>query len=546
MRSLTGFRIQPVPGLVPTRTFYGALAERRFLSTQYVRHTRCRSTHPSPTSSTRSSVTPTCSRAQSSPTCTTGGHGGAPGTRDEPRVVQPGVLVQSRVRRRGRRRRLRRTAPGSCRPTARSRRSSRRRSAVDLRRWAPCPTTSPVIQPVLFAADSLDEHGGRAGPFFDRDERRLRPSARDVHDRYDRRDRAATADQARGWDCIEFWVGNARDDAGLLMSAFGFSCTGYAGAVTASGTRPATYSNRGIRLSSRRADRGLAHRRPRAHPRRRCARPGLAGRRRRSRRRAPSPTAPVPSGSPGRERRLRDLGLATVATYGETQHTFVDPAHYRSPCSSRLPHRRPAARSLRPATGWSPSTTSSATSSRAARRLGGVLPRHDGLLPAASLRRDQISTEYSALMSTVVWEATKIVMPLNEPADGRRRARSRSTSRPTTGRRAAHRPAHRRHRRLGRRPARGGACGSCAYRPLLRRGRERLAGIDLPWDDAVRARLVDRGRTGTCCRSSPRRSPTGRRCSSRSSSGAAPGFGEGNFKALFEAIERDQAKRGDL
>ena len=27
-----------MPGLVPTRTFYGSLAERRFLSTQYVRH----------------------------------------------------------------------------------------------------------------------------------------------------------------------------------------------------------------------------------------------------------------------------------------------------------------------------------------------------------------------------------------------------------------------------------------------------------------------------------------------------------------------------
>jgi phenylalanine-4-hydroxylase len=38
VRSLTGFGIQPVPGLVPTRHFYGALAERRFLSTQYVRH----------------------------------------------------------------------------------------------------------------------------------------------------------------------------------------------------------------------------------------------------------------------------------------------------------------------------------------------------------------------------------------------------------------------------------------------------------------------------------------------------------------------------
>jgi phenylalanine-4-hydroxylase len=38
VEQLSGFRIQPVPGLVPTRDFYGALAERRFLSTQYIRH----------------------------------------------------------------------------------------------------------------------------------------------------------------------------------------------------------------------------------------------------------------------------------------------------------------------------------------------------------------------------------------------------------------------------------------------------------------------------------------------------------------------------
>ena len=35
---LTGFHINPVPGLVPTRAFYGSLAERTFLSTQYIRH----------------------------------------------------------------------------------------------------------------------------------------------------------------------------------------------------------------------------------------------------------------------------------------------------------------------------------------------------------------------------------------------------------------------------------------------------------------------------------------------------------------------------
>ena len=38
LTDLTHFRIEPVPGLVPTRQFYGSLADRCFLSTQYVRH----------------------------------------------------------------------------------------------------------------------------------------------------------------------------------------------------------------------------------------------------------------------------------------------------------------------------------------------------------------------------------------------------------------------------------------------------------------------------------------------------------------------------
>jgi phenylalanine-4-hydroxylase len=38
VHSLTGFHIEPVPGLVPTREFYGSLADRTFRSTQYIRH----------------------------------------------------------------------------------------------------------------------------------------------------------------------------------------------------------------------------------------------------------------------------------------------------------------------------------------------------------------------------------------------------------------------------------------------------------------------------------------------------------------------------
>ena len=34
----------------------------------------------------------------------------------------------------------------------------------------------------------------------------------------------------------------------------------------------------------------------------------------------------------------------------------------------------------------------------------------------------KISTEYSALMSTVVWNGDKVVLPINEPADGRKKS----------------------------------------------------------------------------------------------------------------------------
>ena len=163
---------------------------------------------------------------------------------------------------------------------------------------------------------------------------------------------------------------------------------------------------------------------------------------------------------------------------------------------------------------------------------------------------DQIATEYSALRSTVVWDGAGITMPLNEPADGLKRSQIQeyldtyagpacSTSRcaPTTSS-----PAISSLRVAGVRfiEAPTSTTTTCAAA---------LNFLDLPWDDleATRHPRRPRAATATCCRSSPRpitdRPTVFFEIIERH---GATGFGEGNFKALFEAIERDQARRGNL
>jgi phenylalanine-4-hydroxylase len=66
LRPLTGWGYRAAPGLVPLREFYADLGARTFNSTQYLRHGPSRSTHPSRTSSTRSSATGTSSRHRAS------------------------------------------------------------------------------------------------------------------------------------------------------------------------------------------------------------------------------------------------------------------------------------------------------------------------------------------------------------------------------------------------------------------------------------------------------------------------------------------------
>src|SRR4051794_738508 len=142
---------------------------------------------------------------------------------------------------------------------------------------------------------------------------------------------AAPAAGLLGWDCIEFWVGNARAFAGFLMGAFGFHCTAYAGPETGVREKASYVLEQGdIRFvvsGALTADSPIA-----AHVRAHgdgvhdlawlvddadAAYAMAVGR----------------GGRPVREPWSEDddrgsLRLAQIGTYGETVHTFVDRRRY--------------------------------------------------------------------------------------------------------------------------------------------------------------------------------------------------------------------------
>jgi 4-hydroxyphenylpyruvate dioxygenase len=161
----------------------------------------------------------------------------------------------------------------------------------------------------------------------------------------------------------------------------------------------------------------------------------------------------------------------------------------------------------------------------------------------------QIATEYSALMSTVVWDGSKIVMPINEPADGLRKSQIQEYVETYDGPGVQHIALRTYNivatvQALRDRGVRFMRVPDTYYDEA----RERLSEFDLPWDELKRLNiLADKDHEGYLLQiftETITDRPTvffeiiERR--------GAKGFGEGNFKALFEAIERDQARRGNL
>ena len=230
-----------------------------------------------------------------------------------------------------------------------------------------------------------------------------------------------------GWDCVEFWVGNARTTAGFLMSAFGFRCTGYAGPETGVRTKASYVLEQGdIRFvvsGALAADSPIADHVHKhgdgVHDLAWLVDDARAAH-----------AAAVARGA----RSVRDpwvetddtgaLELAQVAAYGDTVHTFVNRARYRGTLiepgytAENLPNP-----TVGPEVGLR--AIDHVVGNVEQGRLDDWVHFYSDVLGFSELLHfdeSQIRTEYSALISTVVWDGAKIVMPINEPADGLRKS----------------------------------------------------------------------------------------------------------------------------
>ncbi len=358
----------------------------------------------------------------------------------------------------------------------------------------------------------------------------------------------------RGWDSIELWVGNARSTAGFLVSAFGFRSTGYAGPET--GRKDSVsyvLEQGGIRFvvtGSLSADspitRHVAQHGDGVHD--------LAWL-------VDDAPAAYASAIARGARSIREpwtetdehgtLSLATVATYGETQHTFVDRSGYHGP--SLAPGY--AADDLLPVpVGPEVGLTrvDHVVGNVEQGKLENWVDFYEQVMGFRQLTHfddDQISTEFSALMSTVVWDGHDIVMPINEPADGLKKSQIQEYVEAYGGPGVQHIAMATDDivatvQALRDRGVRFMTVPAAYYDDA----KQRLADIDLPWGDLERQNiLVDRDERGYLLQIFTEtvmdRPTVFFEIIQRH---GATGFGEGNFKALFEAIERDQERRGNL
>ncbi len=242
--------------------------------------------------------------------------------------------------------------------------------------------------------------------------------------------------------------------------------------------------------------------------------------------------------------------LAAIAAYGDTVHTLVDRSRYRG---AYLPGYVPRA-----------GVASAAPLFTALDHVVGnvELGRMDewvdfyhrvmGFTNMAEFIGDDIATEYSALMSKVVANGNhRVKFPLNEPAAGKKKSQIDEYLEFYQGPGVQHLALATPDicATVDGLTARGvqflSTPGSYYTDPVLR---TRIGQVRVPIDE-LRARgiLVDRDEDGYLLQIFTK--PIGDRPTvffEFIERHGSLGFGKGNFQALFEAIEREQGRRGNL
>jgi 4-hydroxyphenylpyruvate dioxygenase len=362
----------------------------------------------------------------------------------------------------------------------------------------------------------------------------------------------AAAPKFHGFDHIEWWVGNARHTAAYFANGFGFDVVAYRGPETGDSDalsyllvqgdirfvvtsaldgvgdigRHVLRHGDGVRSVALRVDD--------------CAgayavllERGAAGVR-------------VPAAADDGDGRYV---AAKVATYGDTVHGLIERADRRALPPGFVPVDWFAVAGLPPVGLTGIDHVVGNVERGALAKWVDFYARVFGFGQLTHFGADQITTEYSALESTVVWDGDRVVMPINEPADGRRRSQIQEYL-DYYGSPGVQHLALRTDDIVATVEGLGARGIRCLDVPATYYddARERLGDLDVPWDAlAPLGILVDRDHDGYLLQiftENVASRPTVfveiiQRFGAR-------GFGEGNFKALFEAIERAQAARGNL
>jgi 4-hydroxyphenylpyruvate dioxygenase len=355
-----------------------------------------------------------------------------------------------------------------------------------------------------------------------------------------------------GTDYVEFYVGNARQAAYFYRAAFGMKLVAYSGPETGQRDRASYVLQQGkvrfVLTTALRTDSEIAkHVHKHGDGVRAIALwvdDAASAWRETTARGAHSIQEPTESSDEhGR------VVTASIAAYGDTLHTFVERKNYRGvflPGYQSMPEDHVA----RPVglqhidhivgnVGWHAMDEWVDFYSHV---MGFTLYQH--------FDDNDISTEYSALMSKVMANASGYVkFPINEPAEGRRKSQIEEYLDFYNGPGVQHLAlaTHDILTTVERMQAQGVSFLTVPH-SYYTELQDRVGKIEEPLEELERLGiLVDRDNEGYMLQIFTRPvedRPTVffeiiQRKGSRS-------FGKGNFKALFEAIEREQAARGNL